>query len=139
MYLIYVCIYIYMYMYTYIYILVYIGAGGAGLSFPDPYPSFTCLCMSLPGFTPITISQLGFTPSQNTTVSVLFSRPHAWSMCAACFCPCVSPMKIQPTIAVMSPNIATSDFPTELPTHTSPACPACETACSAERKSLLNF
>ena len=47
-------------------------------------------------------------------------RPHAWSMCAACFCSCISPMQIQPTRAVTyqtSQFLITSEFPTELPTH----------------------
>jgi len=31
-------------------------------------------------------------------------RPHAWSIFAACFCSCLSPIQIQPTRAVTAPN-----------------------------------
>jgi hypothetical protein len=40
------------------------------LCFPDSFPSFPSPVKSLPGFSPITISQLGFTPSQVTTASM---------------------------------------------------------------------
>ena len=43
--------------------------------FPDSFPSFTCLVMSLPRFSPNTISQLGFTPSHIATASMSFGVP----------------------------------------------------------------
>ena len=47
-------------------------------------------------------------------------RPHARSMCAACFCPCVSQSRAAPlgrSRCQTSESLNTSEFPTELPTH----------------------
>jgi len=48
-------------------------------------------------------------------------RPHAWSMCAACFCPCVSLSRATPlgrSRYQTSEFLNTPEFPTELPTYT---------------------
>ena len=42
-------------------------------------------------------------------------RPHAWSMCAACLCPCISLARATP---LGRSRYQTSEFPTELPTST---------------------
>ena len=47
-------------------------------------------------------------------------RPHAWSMCAACFCSCISQSRATPlgrSRYQTSELPTTSEFPTELPTH----------------------
>ena len=51
-------------------------------------------------------------------------RPHAWSMCAACFSSCMSLARATPlgrSRYQTSGFPTTSEFPTELPTHTSAA------------------
>ena len=42
-------------------------------------------------------------------------RPHVWSMCAACFCPCISLSLATP---LGRSRYQTSEFPTKSPTHT---------------------
>jgi len=44
-------------------------------------------------------------------------RPHAWSMCASCFCLCISLSRATP---LGRSRYQTSEFPTEVPTHTHP-------------------
>jgi len=54
-------------------------------------------------------------------------RPNVWSMCAACFCPCISLSRATPpgrSRYQTSEFPATSEFPTELPTHRYP-CSLC--------------
>ena len=50
-------------------------------------------------------------------------RPHAWSLCAACFCPCISLSRATPSGRARyqtSEFLTRSEFPTELPTHNPP-------------------
>ena len=49
-------------------------------------------------------------------------RPHAWSMCVSCFCPCISLSRATPLGRARyqtSEFLNTSEFPTESPTHIS--------------------
>jgi hypothetical protein len=55
-------------------------------------------------------------------------RPHAWSMCAACLCSCISLSRATPlgqSRYQTSGFPTSSEFPTELPSHRNRGHPGC--------------
>ena len=85
-----------MHLYIYLYIHIYLHMHPPSSASAPPRPSTT----------PAHTLRFTWVPCEEPRIITCEEpRPHAWSMRAACFCLCVSPIQIQPTRVVTSANI----------------------------------